>query len=262
MTARRGNTMDMGLYREIVDEARTIEEIDKIILQGLGEPLLDKALEERIKYAKGIETVVFSNGVLLTKDRFNSLIDSGLDALVISLNALNQEQHENVMGVKGKFEQVVSICDYIAENKPKDFNFSVHAVFDSSNFTIDDAIAFNNRWGRKGKVIKEEKWGDRYKEGYGQVVLEGNWAGDNSIEYDRTLKPADCCERAITQMYVLWDGRVTMCCFDQDGDTVFGDLSKQGIREVYNSERYTQFREDHWNNKADRYEACNHCTRI
>lgn len=249
--------MDMDLYKKIVIEAETIPEIGHIILQGLGEPLLDKLLEERFSLIRRLERCVYTNGSLLTPKRFDSLMAAGVDKLIVSLNAVNAEQHEKVMGMKGKYDKIAAICHHIIQNKPEGLDFNIHAVGNGDQFTVEDKNLFFRQWGSKDSG------------GYGRVVFEGNWAGDNR-DLDRVkltpaiepIDPASCCLRALTQIYVLYDGTVTTCCFDQVGQMTFGNLGEQTIKEVYNSEKFTQFREDHWNNKADRWEICNHCSRI
>ena len=96
--------------------------------------------------------------------------------------------------------------------------------------------------------------------GIGLVVWEGNWAGDNRLVYE--FKPNQHCYRATTSIYVLYSGVVSACCFDPYGKEAFGDLSKQTLREVYNSPKYVRFRQDHVNDEADKWEICKNCTRI
>ena len=42
----------------------------------------------------------------------------------------------------------------------------------------------------------------------------------------------------------------------------FGNVNDQSISEIYNSEAYVKFREDHANDRADLYDICKVCTRI
>jgi len=49
--------MSMDLYRKIIDEAATIESIGSLILHGLGEPLLDPNLNERLSYEQVVKSI-------------------------------------------------------------------------------------------------------------------------------------------------------------------------------------------------------------
>jgi len=90
------------------------------------------------------------------------------------------------------------------------------------------------------------------------TVVEANWGGEN-----RTVRPLngkDCCYLALFQIVVQWNGIVNLCCVDALGQYPFGDLSKQSIREVYNSPAYVSFREMHHENRADEHPMCRNCT--
>ena len=241
----------MPLYRRIVDEAATIGVIESITLHGLGEPLLDPHIVGRVAYAKRVKPSlgvgIFTNGFLLTPRRFDELREAGIGYLVVSLNAVAQEQHERIMGVPGKFDLVCANIDYARANRG-DVKLEVHAVANDDQFAIDDIHTFYRRWGH------------RVFGGIGQCVREGNWAGENRIL--KGFDPNSECGRALTQMYVMHDGRVSACCFDPTGKMVFGDLRTQTIREIYNSDAYLAFRVAHHEDRAAEYEICRGCTRI
>jgi radical SAM protein with 4Fe4S-binding SPASM domain len=244
---RWGKSMDMDLWRKIIDDVGAIPTIFALKPLGLGEPLLDQRLEERIEYARGkVDFIyIFTNGILLTPERSKSLRDAGMNTIIVSLNATNSEQHEKVMGVKGKYNLV---CSNIEAAIALGLDVEVHTVWNGDQFDKIDAFNFHSRWGNVSTG------------GHGFVVIEGNWAGDNRVI--RPWKPNTHCFRATTQINVLWDGRVSTCCQDLLGRMIFGNLNTQTIREVYNSEAYTKFREDHYYDRADKYTICAGCTRI
>ena len=243
--------MSMELYRKIVDEIVTIPQVDRLVLHGLGEPTLDRFLEARIKYARiarpDITIEIYSHGAHLSPNRFEGLKEAGLTSLVFSLNAVRPEQHEAIMGLKGKFDDVCSNIEYAISHK-ENVGIEIHAVSNDDTFTEDDRIVFYQRWGVSGE-----------EGGYGTCVREMNWAGLNRTTIE--IKGNECCSRAVGQIYVMYDGRVTMCCLDVTGKTVFGDLNNQTIREVYNSEYYTMFRALHSSDKAAVFKAWKGCTR-
>lgn len=249
-TAERwGGLMSDTLYRKIMDEAATIPQIDQICITGLGEPTLDPHLVERVRYARlkkpGAFIDLFTNGVHMTPARFIAVRDAGITCINFSLNAVDAEQHEAQMGLKGKFDLVCKNIDYaIAHAAPA--RIEVRAV--CSGWTEAEGYEFYRRWGHRAHG------------GTGQLIMEGNWAGDNRTV--RMFQPNESCFRALGQIYVLWDGRVSTCCFDPTGDQVFGDLAKQTIREIYNSPKYLAFREAHDREEADQYAICARCTRI
>jgi len=63
--------------------------IARVVLHGLGEPMLVKDLAQRVKYLKdrNIYVLFNTNGTLLTKANGRALIEAGLDELRVSLDA-------------------------------------------------------------------------------------------------------------------------------------------------------------------------------
>ena len=248
---RKLGNMSMVLFKKVLDEAASIDLISQVCITGLGEPLLDRFIVDRVRYArekKPQATIdLFTNGVYLTPERFEALKGAGISSVQVSLNAVNGEQHEQVMGLVSKFDLVCANIDYAISHR-NGVNVEVRAVISGDDFTRSDGYDFYDRWGERGKG------------GHGALICEGNWAEDNRTM--RKFDPREACHRALSQVYIMWDGRVSTCCFDPTGKQVFGDLNVQTLREVYSSPDYVTFREVHNQNQADRYDICAKCTRI
>ena len=251
MNERAGLILADKYVYKLLDDAAQSDKIKIVIFHGLNEPLLDKRLEDFTRYIKtkrpDITVVIFTNGVFLTPKRFESLKAAGLGSLVVSLNAVSQEQHERIMGLKGKFATVVDNCRYAIAHLDG-MDFGVHAVVNDDTFTERDGVEFLRAWGISTMG------------GHGLCVREGNWAGDNRTTY--TFKPNEWCSRATTSIYVTCEGTVTACCFDPYGKLDFGNIKEQSLADIYSGEKYVRFRQDHVNDEADKWEICKNCTRI
>src|SRR6186713_3646751 len=93
---RRQGVMDFDLFRKIVDECAALG-ITHVRVHNYGEPFLDRQLVEKVRYAKsrGIAEVgMISNGSLITEDLARGMIDAGLDAINISVDASGKEVFE------------------------------------------------------------------------------------------------------------------------------------------------------------------------
>ena len=243
--------MPMDLYHKIINEAKDLAPITEIAFAGLGEPLLDPHIIERITYAKKARPEwrleMYTNGVYLYPAVVDALKSAGLDILVISLNAVSAAQHRSIMGLVDKFDRVCRHADYA--RSCDGIRVEVRAVVTGDTFTQADAQTFIGRWGAV-------QFG-----GHGKLILEMNWAG----ALGRTITPFDpnsCCKRALEQISVHRDGRVNLCCLDPLGKYSWGDLKTQTIREIYNAAGYVEFREWHRDNQAARHPLCKVCTRI
>ena len=78
--------MSWELFTKIVDE---YEDIARVVLHGVGEPMLVKDLPRMIRYlkARGIYVLFNTNGTLLAPRKRREIIDTGLDELRVSLDA-------------------------------------------------------------------------------------------------------------------------------------------------------------------------------
>ena len=85
-------------FRRIVDQFPVLE---RVVLHGLGEPLLNKDLPRMVRYLKERGTYVLfnSNGVALTPRRGQELIDAGLDEFRLSMDGSTREMYARVRGV-------------------------------------------------------------------------------------------------------------------------------------------------------------------
>ncbi|HET9918858.1 MAG TPA: radical SAM protein [Ktedonobacteraceae bacterium] len=92
----RDLTFDNFCY--IVDQFPVL---DRVVLHGLGEPLLNKELPRMIRYLKERGTYVLfnSNGIALTLKKGQALIDAGLDEYRLSMDGSTRETYAHVRGV-------------------------------------------------------------------------------------------------------------------------------------------------------------------
>lgn len=85
-------------FRYIVDQFPVLE---RVVLHGLGEPLLNKELPRMVRYLKDRGTYVLfnSNGIALTPKKGQALIDAGLDEYRLSMDGSTAATYAIVRGV-------------------------------------------------------------------------------------------------------------------------------------------------------------------
>jgi MoaA/NifB/PqqE/SkfB family radical SAM enzyme len=86
---------------EFISIAEQFPQLQRALLHGIGEPLLDLNLPEIIRYLKGrdVEVIINSNGTLLTEKWQRNLIESGLDQYRCSIDAASDENFARIRGV-------------------------------------------------------------------------------------------------------------------------------------------------------------------
>ena len=98
--------MSWDLFTKIVDQ---VPNVKRVVLHGVGEPMLVKNLPEMVAYLKqrGVYVLFNTNGTLLTKANGQALMDAGLDELRVSLDAAEPTVFQMVRG-KDMFDRIVS----------------------------------------------------------------------------------------------------------------------------------------------------------
>ncbi|HEX2589475.1 MAG TPA: radical SAM protein [Gaiellales bacterium] len=94
---KRQGSMSYEMFRQLVDELPGLE---RLTLQGLGEPLLAPGILDMISYAseRGIAVGFNTNAQLLTPERSEQLVGTGLSWLCISVDGAVAETYESIRG--------------------------------------------------------------------------------------------------------------------------------------------------------------------
>jgi MoaA/NifB/PqqE/SkfB family radical SAM enzyme len=225
---RRQGIMDMALYRKIVDECAALG-IGHVRMHNYGEAFVDKQLPEKIAYAKsrGIPEVgVITNGSLLGPDVARAVVEAGLDAINISLDAAGRDTFESTrLGLKydkviANVEGLVRIRRELGRKRPK----LILSFVRQDNSAEEQA--FIDHWSAVADKI--------------HITELHNWAGTLKRRSDVNFP----CYRQWLTFTVLWDGRVSLCCADLDGHVVLGDLTTQTIADIWNGDTYRRVRRE------------------
>jgi radical SAM protein with 4Fe4S-binding SPASM domain len=238
---RRQGIMEMDLFRKIVDECAALG-ITHVRVHNYGEPFLDKQLVEKVRYAKakGIQEVgMISNGSLIDEDVARGMIDAGLDAINISVDASGKETFERTR-VNLKYDDVIGNIKTLVRLRGEAGKVRPKLIL---SFVRQDNSADEQRFIDELKQIADKI----------HVTDLHNWAGTLNAKSDVQYP----CYRLWQTFTVLWDGRVSLCCADFDGRHVLGDLRTSTIAQVWNSAPYRAVRRQHLEHGGP--EICRSC---
>lgn len=116
-------------------------EVGMVVLTG-GEPLLRPDLAELAAdaSARGLMTVIGSNGVLLDADRVRALKQAGVAGVGISLDSLDPEVHDAFRGLSGCWAAALAGMDHC---RAQELPFQIHfSVTPDNAHEVDDVITF------------------------------------------------------------------------------------------------------------------------
>jgi len=227
---RKRSRLDLGAFERFL--ARN-PEIEFVLLFQWGEPLLVRELPEMIAAAaaRGVRTMITTNGTLLTEEWCDRLLESGLTRLTMSVDG-DPVSHEEIRGVP---------LEPLRQNLLR-----LRSMRDErrSAMGIDVSMVVNQR--------TEACWPEVRRAWHG--IADRLQAIPQFVVKQRRNP---CREPNRGGLVVLSDGSVTVCCSDPEGAAVIGHVEDASLQELLNNEKMQAFRRAHFD--RDFPELCAEC---
>jgi len=238
-----------------------------LIFYFQGEPYLHPHLLEMVRLAskKNIYTATSTNGHFLTDEAARETVSSGLDRLIISLDGTTQETYQSYR-IGGKLDKVIEGTRNILRWKKELRASTPHVIF---QFLV---VRHNEHQIEEVRKLASDLCVDEVKLKTAQIYDFEN--GSDLIplnnQFSRYQKNRDGtysikngllneCWKMWHSCVVTWDGKVVPCCFDKDAHFVLGDLTKNTFKEIWEGEKYKQFRKSLFTSRSE-IEMCRNCT--
>jgi MoaA/NifB/PqqE/SkfB family radical SAM enzyme len=271
--------MSWELFTHIVDQ---FPQIARVVLHGVGEPMMVKALPRMVQYLKrrGAYVLFNTNGTLLTERKGRELIAAGLDELRVSLDAAEPGAFLAVRG-KDMFAKIVrNVRTFTTLQRAEGFDRPLVSLWLTGlKETIDQLPTFvrlahqigvaeihlqrlvytpeGQGLARARSALFERLEGEeperlaeaaRLAEALG-IRFNASGATEPGTSLKRTSddQPWSLCRRPWTLMYFTAHGRAIPCCiapFSMRGYDGFtlGDATQESLRQIWNGPRYQGFR--------------------
>ncbi|MBN2752117.1 MAG: radical SAM protein [Rhodospirillaceae bacterium] len=259
-TRRKKGHMPMESYRQLLEHlAPHCDTIEKFDLFGLGEPLLDPYLAERIRLAKAMgfrNTAISTNAHLLDAKRRNDLLNAGLDTVICSIDGATKATHEAIR-TRTNFERVVNnVVAMVRERDAGDFStrFVIRFIRQPANITEWDA--YRTFWGgivsasRRDLILAYDihDWSGQVKGRATPMALA-----------DTALDSAPC-HHIFEKLVILADGSVALCFEDiLEAQFGFGNAFENDPIAIFNAPRFRKVRDLHLAGKRKSLNICKDC---
>lgn len=245
--------MTIDTFRRIVLEMRDAG-VEEIGVFYIGESFMaPDLLIEAVHFAKNVAKFPYvfltTNGSLATPDRVEPCFKAGLDSLKFSVNACDDAQFKEVMGVKPKLyrDAINNIKTARAIRDAKGYQCGLYASsikYDGKQQEQMEALLANDVI----PYVDQHYWLPLYSMGSVATDREAELGyrptAGNQGRLDMLRRPLPCWS-AFTEGHVRADGGLSLCCFDADGRFVVGDLNTQSFMEAWNSWAFQEIREAH-----------------
>ena len=283
---RTFNTLEPPKDLTLAEVQRLVDQfpvLERVVLHGIGEPLLNKQIFEIVAYlkTKGATVLFNSDAISLTQKRAAQLIASGLDEYRVSMDAATRETYARIRGVD-QFARVIRNVGYLVSllqqqgcSRPR-----VSMWFTTLKTNLDELPAFIRLAAQlgvpevnaqrlvfygQGLAVQEQSLHRRLEEREQGLLGEAEAVAQ---QYGITFKASGAttplqslngaapdqrpwagCQRPWTLSYVTANGNVLPCCISpwttkSYRNLVLGNAFTTEFAHVWNGERYQQFRQD------------------
>ena len=245
----KNKNMPVDTYTRIIDEAAKIG-VKSLKLNYINEPMLRKDLEDCIKYAKnaGIPNIyMVTNGTLLTKKRRQSIINSGITKIFISIDASTSEVYDS-QRLDGRFPLVVNnVTSLIEERNKMGLEFPIIRVsFLKNSLNIHGAQDFEDFWSDKADLIAF------------QVMDEVP-----DLETNLTIKKENVsdegCQFPFKQLVITTHGDILPCCKMSGMKLKIGNIDKITLTEAWESKFMKNLQKQHQGTGWKHNKICADC---
>lgn len=276
LAGMNSSALSFEMFRQIIDQAAPFY----VTLNGLGEPLLDKTIFEKLKmlHQKKIMTSMPSNGTYMRREKLDKLAENLPDILQLSIDGATKESFEGIRKM-GNFDSIVegyravatrrvngetrpgtSIRILCALQKKNLFDFrKMYRLFKSLpdvTFSLVPVFQFDAEGEHFRDVVPDAADVHRLHAEIDVAIDEA--AGEEADFYRSWKKAAEpwlvakkdngppvhtgSCAIPWYSTYIDAKGRVYPCCYLTETDHVMGNVNDRRFPEIWHGERYQDFR--------------------
>ena len=229
--------------KRILDEAE-LYNCPSVAMYGDNEPFLIKHIPDWFAMARDagfLDIMAISNGSVMTESLAERILDSGLTRLRFSLDAVTPETYAKIR-IGGKFTRTIRNIEMFLNARAKRGSKlpQVGVNFVKMSINQHEVEPFLKRWEDVVDFIVIQ---DFMRPDIEQDYQELDIANRPSVDNFRCTQPWQ-------RLYIRGNGDVTVCCAQFNSYLVIGNINKDSLYDLWNSEKSQEFRAMH---KEGRY---------
>ena len=242
--------MEMRIFKKIIDEGAR-HGLYAMIPHWLGESFLHPELMGMIQYAKEngvLDVRVNTNCTLLDEAMAEKVLDSRLDTIVCSIDAVEEETYNRIKFgsdfslVHRNIERLIELRNSRGLKKPK----IIVQMIDMKK-THEELTSFIDYWRVRADRVR--------------VAIYQSPDGKPN-DRNRVRNAPDSifpCPQLWQRLALSWDGVVYACIGDNSCRNPLGNVNEESIYDIWHGAKMNHLRQLHVNYKADDIEMCLHC---
>lgn len=255
--------MSMELFEKILHDLKELDEQVKVVyLWGFGEPLVNQNLPYMVKQLREENVCrdirIYTNGSLLSPELGHALVDNGVNLIRVSLEGIDAETYTRLCDYKINYKKLVSDLTDLYHYSRGKMQLGIKIV-NASLKTEEDVAYFYDTFEPISDFLYIEN-------------IENVWPDCPDIVVDKSKsmysenwntvfgrKKNRICAEPLISMMIHSNGIVSACCADWKFATAYGDVRKQTIKEIWNSEELRRFQLTHLEQGRQALPFCKDC---
>jgi radical SAM protein with 4Fe4S-binding SPASM domain len=242
--------MELSVFQKIIHDGKDFLEF--AVPYGAGEPLLNPQIFDMIAYCTqmGVPSLISTNATVLSEKYSRRLIESGLNQIIFAIDGATRETYEAYRR-GAKFDQVCkNILAFLRVKKE----------MRSKIFCVIQAVALKENLNEIPEIVRVWR-----REGIDEVRIK-----NDEVHHEGSAIPGNKHRSSLKRhcyhlwrgpMYIHNDGTFFPCCYSYPYEPI-GNIKKNSITEIWNSEKIVQMRESHLKGEAWKYEVCKNCVAV
>jgi radical SAM protein with 4Fe4S-binding SPASM domain len=177
-----------------------------------------------------MRTVIFTNAANFNEQKAEAIMRAGLDVLWISFDGYSKEYFERSRQplqyehVKNNIELAIAARKKIGAHT----KLAIQAVYNPLGNSIinEEVIRFKSYWLRRVDMVNLQRLHSWHGYLKSQVPRCGNIVCKDIFQY----------------LTINWDGSVTPCCVDYEGNLIVGDVRESQLQQIWFGNRFVELR--------------------
>ncbi len=274
------HALEWSEFLRITDQFSVLE---RVVLHGIGEPLMHPDLVRMIRHLKdrGAYVLFNSNAILLNGKRVDALIESGLDEIRVSVDGATPETYFRLRGVRAFPKVIANIRAFmtrreeLAATRPRvslwmtgvreniaelPHLIELAAQLGVAEVYLQRMTYFGEGLAIAGQAIYRsedpalraliERVEQRARELGVRFAGTGEVHPGESLRADDSERPWQGCRRPWRLIYITANGNALPCCIAPFTgvpyeEIILGNVNDTSVAEVWNGEGYRAFRAAH-----------------
>lgn len=246
--------MSRETFEAVIEAVKPVQrDWGPLSLHHMGESTLHPEIAQFVAYAtsQGVPTSLACRPNHLSPSKSRALLEAGLTALVVTIDALDTPTLRQISGKVANYEDAKANVEAMLATR-RELAAPTKIVLQMISYASNEHQweRFLSEWQREDEGVltalkRFSSW---------TLPQLSDHAGKGIVHI------GGICSIPFTTCVILWDGRVALCNRDHDGRQVFGHVS-DGLEAVWQGEAYQEYRRQFEDDELPEDAICRGCVK-